>query len=136
MHRKDLQNQGFSYVEILVAIALISVCLVPALQALQSGLQNSAVHESRTLDHYALQGKLEELLAEPYVSLDAAATAAGGATNSTSYSAPPLFVYIVRYDLDDADGDGNPLTDGEDGLLWVKVELDGTTLALETLTSR
>jgi type II secretory pathway pseudopilin PulG len=136
LSRRRRARAGFSYVEVLVATALIALCLTPALEALQSGLQGASVHESRAIGHYSLQGKLEELLAESFASLDAAATAAGSPTTPTSYSTSPLIVYIARYDGDDADGDGNPLTGGDDGLLWVRVEHESTGQFLQTLTGR
>jgi type II secretory pathway pseudopilin PulG len=129
-------NGGFSYVEVLVAVGLLALCVVPTMEALQTGVLGAAVHQSETADHYAVAGRLEEVLAEPFASLDAAATAAGGPTNPSSYSASPLLVYLARYDGDNADGDGNPFTGGDDGLLWVRVAVENGGAALETLTTR
>jgi len=134
--RRARGQGGFSYVEVLVAVALLALCLVPALDALQTGVLGAATHNTQAVDHYAVAGRLEEVLAEPFSSLDAAAVAAGGPTVPTSYSAAPLLVYLARYDADDADGDGNPFTGGDDGLLWVRVAVEGGGASLETLTSR
>ncbi len=131
---------GFSYVEVLVAVALIAVCLVPAIQALQSGILGASVHEELALDQYALVTKMETVLAEPFGTLDAAGLAAGNPAappNPTPpYSTSPFLVYVARFDADDADGDGLPHTGAEDDILWVRVESEDTGRFLETLTSR
>ena len=45
-------------------------------------------------------------------------------------------VYLSRYDADNADGNGNFFDAGMDeGLLWVRVEIEGTDQAIESLTS-
>ena len=56
---------GFSYVEVLIATMLIAVCLVPALEALHTGLLGSGIHRDSVEEHYHLQAKLEEMLAQP-----------------------------------------------------------------------
>lgn len=137
---KRLQS-GISYVEVLVATVLITTMLVPALEALKPGIQGSAIHTENAEVHYALVGKLEEVLAESFDNLEAAATTAGAPTNPTTYSDDinepiPRNVFVWRYDIDDADSDGDVFTDGEADLLWVRVELaNDTTQALETLIS-
>ena len=45
-------------------------------------------------------------------------------------------VYVAGYDGDDADGDGDPFTGADDGLLWVEVEIENTSVAVACLTSR
>ncbi|MBI5446002.1 MAG: hypothetical protein HY900_32915, partial [Deltaproteobacteria bacterium] len=52
----------------------------------------------------------------------------------SSYSAPLISVYLARYDADNADGDNDPLTGGDSGLLWVKVTYAGRPGGLETVT--
>jgi hypothetical protein len=85
---------------------------------------------------------MEELLAEPFAALDAAATAAGSRVTPGSYSDTVTFqdgrtvtrnVYLSRYDSDNADGDADPFTGTEADLLWLRVEIGDT--ALETLRS-
>ena len=130
---------GFSYVEVLLATLLVAMSLVPALEALQTGILGGGVHESQTLLHYHLTSKLEEVLAQPLPDLEAEALASGGAP--TSYSDPAgsanrRLVYLSEYDGDDADGDGDPFTGADAGLVWLRVEIEATPHALETLTSR
>lgn len=131
---------GFSYLEVLIATLLISVALVPMMDALTPGLQGSEIHRQSAQIHYTLVGKMESVLAEPFSNLDTAATAAGAYTNPSTFSdtgaSIPHLVFIWRYDVDNADLDGNVFTGGEDDLLWVKVVAQGTDRSLETLISR
>ncbi len=133
------QQSGLSYIEVLVATLLITTALVPMMDALGPGLQGSAIHRQSAEVHYTLAGKLEAVLAEPFTDLDAAATAAGDYQTPTSYSdlaaSAPHQVFISRYDVDDADTDGDVFTGGEDDLLWVRVATEGGNQALESLLS-
>lgn len=135
---------GLTYIEVLISTLLIVVTLVPAMQALYPAVAGAGIHESRMEDHYQLAGRLEELLAEPFADLDAAATAAGDETTPTGYSDTVTYadgrqvsrnVFLSRYDADNADTDNNPFTGTEDGLLWLRVEIAGTADGLETLLS-
>ena len=132
---------GFSYVEIMVATVLLAVALIPAMDALQHGIQSSTVHENQTVAQYQLTAKLEDVLAQPFGSLDAAATAAGSPTTITTYSDTAgstnrRLVYLSRYDGDNADADNDPFTGIDAGLIWVRVELEATSKSIETLTSQ
>lgn len=133
---------GMTYLEVLIAILLVMTALVPALEALAPGVIGTRIHAGLVEDHYALSSRLEELLAEPFADLDAAATAAGSATVPASYSdivtntsgrQVARNVYLSRYDADNADADDDPFTGTEADLLWLRVEIAGETL--ETLVS-
>ena len=135
---------GLSYVEVLVAVSLIVIALVPALDALIPGVAGSGIHENIAEDQYQLTGRLEQLLTEPFGQLNSAANAAGGPTTATSYSDVHTYasgrqitrnVFIARYDGDNADGDDDPFTGTDDGLLWVQVAIAGTGLSIESLVS-
>lgn len=134
------QQRGFTYLEVMIATVLIAIMLVPAMEALTPAIQGSAMHKQHAEIHYALLGKLEQVLAKSFDELDAAAAVAGAHTNATSYSDPaanvPDRVFIWRYDIDDADSDGDVFTDGEDDLLWVKVATEDASQSLQTLISR
>jgi hypothetical protein len=132
-------SSGVSLVEVLVAIVLITLMLVPAIDALQTGILGGAVQTARAVGHYHVMAKLEETLAQPFGSLDGAATAAGSPSVPTTYSdsagSPQRrLVFLSRWDGDNADGDDDPLTGVEADLLWVRVEIEATNQALETLT--
>lgn len=134
------RQRGISYIEVLVATLLIAVALVPMMEALGPGLQGAQIHRDQAAVHYALSGKLEEVLAQSFDDLDAAAAAAGDYKIPTAYSdtgaAVPHEVFIWRYDVDDSDGDGNVFTGGEDDILWVRVATVGSPTDLQTLISR
>jgi len=129
-----------------VAIVLIGVCLGPGIEALHDALLGVQVEQEAEIDLLAVQAKLEEVLVQPFADLDAAAAAAGNVTTPTSYSDASPFtttdgrlivrqVYIWPYDGDDADGDNDPFTGTDAGILWVKVTIDGATDSLQTLTT-
>jgi prepilin-type N-terminal cleavage/methylation domain-containing protein len=132
---------GLTLIEVLVTIVLLSVVLVPAIRALQTSVVGANVHNDLATEHFRLTSRMEELLAEPFTNLAAAAIASGGPTAASSYSdaaGPPgrLLVYLGFYDGDNADTDDNPFTGIDPGLLWVKVEAEGTIHALQTITAK
>ena len=135
---------GLSYVEVLVATALIALALVPAMEALQPGIEGSGIHETFAEDHYLLSAKMEEVLAEPFDALDSAAAAAGDQSTPTSYSdivnasdgrQVSRQVFLSPYDGDNADSDNDPFTGTDAGLLWVRVDIENTAHTIETLTN-
>jgi hypothetical protein len=133
---------GLTYVEVLIAMALITITLVPAIDALKPATLGMSIHEEHTVRHYELTAILEEVLANPFSELDAEAVAINDPTvASINYSDPVAqanrrLVYLSRYDADNADGNGDFFDAGMDaGLLWVRVEIEGTDQAIESLTS-
>ena len=120
---------------------LVAVTLVPMLEALPGGLQASRVHEDAAARSLRAASRMEELLSEGFGALDAAALAAGSPTVPSSYSDAPgttdrRLVFLSRYDGDDADADGDGFTGADDGLLWVRVEIEGAGHAVQTLVAR
>ena len=79
-------NAGFSYAEIIIAIFLISIALIPAIESIQSAQIGSGVNATLATQHYHLAAKVEEVLAQPFSALLSAATTAGSETVATSYS--------------------------------------------------
>ena len=138
-------QSGFSYVEVIIATALIAISLVPALNALQSGIQSTEVHETSTVNYYALQSKMEETLAKRFGALKAAAAVAGNKSTPTSFSDTITTtdgrqitrqVFIAAYDGDNADADDDPFTNTDAGLLWIQVTIDGSVYQLESLVNQ
>lgn len=134
-------NLGFSYTEVLVAVTLLALLLVPALEALQQGVSGSAVREQYLYQKTALVSRMEEVLAESFDDLEIAAQDAGASTIPTSYSDAALtpdrrLVYIAAYDGDNVDLDGDGFTGSDAGLLWIRVEIEETWHALETVTAK
>jgi prepilin-type N-terminal cleavage/methylation domain-containing protein len=77
---------GFSLVEVLVAMLLIAVALVPALQALQSGVKAAKI--DLTLTQETPTAKMEQLLARSFSSLALAAVSGGNAVGSSTVAIP------------------------------------------------
>lgn len=148
------RQTGFSYVELLIAMGLITVALVPVMNSFFS-LSVAAEGNAQVLQQQAaLRDKVAELRAEPFADLLAAAAAAGGEDIASSYSDAPgsdpaVFVYLSYYDVLDTDTDGDPFTildtnsDADNNpytgpdvvieLLWVSVAVENTSLTLQSL---
>ncbi len=136
---------GFSYVEILLAIVLIAICLVPAMEALGPAFSNIAEKEKFSENSMALRSKLEEVLAAPWSDLEDEAVPEGSPLIPTIFSEAPytmpdgrqitLNVYISGYDGNNADADDDPFSGIDSGLLYVKVTVEGTPQQMETLVS-
>lgn len=111
------------------------------MEALRAGVLASSAYEVATANRLRLLALMEEVLAQPFDALDAAALAAGSPTTLTHYSDPPgtvdrRLVFLSRYDADNADGDDDPFTGTESGLIWVRVTLADTVHGFESLTAR
>ena len=134
-------ERGFLYVDVLVALLVLALCLPAALQALSAATRAASVERSAAARRNRLNDLMEQLLATPPAALDAAALAAGAAAVPTSYSDAAgtperRLVFITRYDADNADGDNNGFTGADAGLLWVRVTIEGApAYAVETLTA-
>ena len=139
------RQRGLSYVEVLIAVVIVAVCLVPALDALRDGIRAAEVQGSQTVSQQRLKTRFEEVLANRFSTLDAAAMAAGNSPGATLAvcsgttvvvcSDPPgtdrLLVTLYRYDSSAATATVN-----DTGLLWVNVAIAGSNLSLDTLRSR
>lgn len=139
---KTTSQRGLSYVEVLVATVLIALSLVPAMDAMQTGIQTTSVHRDYAIDHYELVARMEELLTEPFGSLQAAiagpATASSYSENYTRSdgSSVQRNVYLALYDGDNADGDNDPFTGGDGDLIWMQVRFAGANQSMQSLVSQ
>ena len=140
----SISMAGFSYVEVLIAVVLITLTLIPAMEALQPGIAGTGIHEIIAEDHYQMTARFEQVLAEPFGQLNSAANAVGNPTTPTTYSDVVTYasgrqitrnVFLSRYDGDNADTDNDPFTGTDDGLLWVQVRIAGTGASIESLIS-
>jgi hypothetical protein len=124
-------------VEVLVAAMIIAATVVPATNALRGAMYASNADSAATVNHYRLVGKLEDVLAKPYATL--AAQALGPATvtvfSDASGSNDRRLVFVSAYDGDNADADNDPFTGTDSGLLWIRVQIEGTAMALQSLLS-
>lgn len=151
---RESDERGVTYTEVLVAMVIIVVAVIPAIEALQTAMLGAAVRESFSAEHYAATARMEEVLAEQHLALVAAAAAAGDHLTPSAYSdaaGTPVrrLVFLGLYDADNADGDSNPFTvfdpdlDGDSdpfsnytGLIWVQVRIDGSVTGFESLASQ
>lgn len=132
---------GLTLVEVLVSMVLLSILLIPAIQAIQTGVAGADVHEDVTTSHHRIASRLEEVLSEPFTDLADAATAAGSPTTASSYSeaaGPParVLVFLSLYDGDNADADNNVFTGTDADLLWIRVQIENSVFSLETVAAR
>lgn len=130
------RQRGLSYVEVLIAVVIVAVCLVPALDALRDGLSAADAQRSQAVNQQRLEARLEEVLANRFATLDAAAMAAGNSPSAiaAAYSdaaggTDRLLVTVYRYD-------GSGPTGSDSGLLWVRVAIEASSLSLDTLRTR
>jgi len=130
------QQSGISYVEVLAAVIIIALIVIPATNAIRGALDVAQADSLATVNHYRLLSKMEEVLAAPFA--DVAAAAAGPST-ATIHSDPPgpdrRLVFVAPYDGDNADADNDPFTGGEPDLLWVRVEIEGSVSFVQALNA-
>ena len=135
-----LQRQaGFYYAEVLLSVVLLTILLVPALQALTAGVSNNA--GSQTARQLNLQSKMEEVLALPFGQLYAETYPPignnAGSLNPTFSDAVGMpdrrVVVLYRYDAIT-----KALSANDTGLLYVSVYYlnDGSATGLRTLAGR
>ncbi len=135
------RQAGISYAETLLAVTVLALALVPALESLQTAFTGTAVQEDVMQWQQLLATRMEDILAEPFSTLDDAAQAAGSETTPSSYSDPAggpdrVLVFLSGYDGDNADADGNPFTGSDEGLLWVRIAIENTPYDLTTLVAQ
>jgi len=131
------RQRGLGYVEVLIAAALIAVALVPGLDALGGGARATRALVAEGALRLRLESCLEEVLAQPPSVLAAAAADAGlaDALADAIAGTPACGVTLQAWDGDDADGDGNPLTGTDPGLVHVEVRVAGETRRLHGLVA-
>lgn len=132
---------GFSYAEVLLSVVLLAILLVPALQALNTGITGNAGATGLAARQLKLRSKMEEVLSKPYAALYAETKLGGGNTTSsvsTNYSdasgvADRRVVVLYRFDATT-----NALSAIDTGLLYVNVyyEAEGSANSLNTLAGR
>lgn len=143
-------QQGFSYLEVLIASALIAIALVPGLDALQTGIIGTGIHQSSAVQQQLRLQKMDALQAESYANLLAAAKTAVNKTTATPYSDASgstnrRLVYLALYDADadpftlidpNTDADNDLFTGSTSNQLWLRVATEGTAQGIETLVNR
>lgn len=136
------RQNGISYIEVLVASAIIAVSLVPAMEALNASMNSSRMSETVQRQNFLLLDKYEEVLSQSFDALDTEALSlANNTTASTTFSDAAgvpnrRLVYMQRYDGDNADNDDDPFTGGDAGLCWIRVEIDNSSVSRTVLVSK
>ena len=103
-------QRGISYAEALLAVTVLALALVPALESLQIAFNGAVVQEDVVLWQQQLATRMDEVLSDPFTALDTAAQAAGNETTPTTYSDAAggpdrVVVFLSAYDGDNADSD-------------------------------
>ena len=130
------ESAGLAYIEVMVALALVVMALVPALNAMQTSTRGSAALGSIAARDALLRAKIEEVLAKPFDTVNAETFLAGGNT-TTSVSAAlsdpsgPDRRIVILYRTD-----GTALSSSDTGLVRVRVAWEAGGTALETLKSK
>lgn len=144
---KDFNSKamtGFSYTEVLVATTLIAITLVSAIETITPAVEGSSYSQSLIEDRYQLSAKLEDVMAASFNEIDSEALSLASPTVASSYSDVVTYsdgrqitrnVFLSRYDGDNADANNNPFDGVDAGLIWVRVEIAGTNLSVESLRS-
>lgn len=130
------RQTGFSYIEVLVAIGLLTIALVPAMNALQGAVAGSAIHATAAAEQNRLRAKMEEVLARPFTTLYALSYAGGGnsatvanAALSDPAGADRRVVFLYR-------SNGTALSAADTGLLRISVAFEAGGRSLDTLRGR
>lgn len=132
--------RGFSYIEVTVALLLLAICLVPAMEAVRNATRAPLVAQQTGQALACLKTRMEAVAGEPYQLL---LNAAGTQTAPSSYSlaadidgCPVRDVFIARYDPDASPN----FTSADTGLLYIAVSTRGASgaspMTLTTLVAR
>jgi prepilin-type N-terminal cleavage/methylation domain-containing protein len=95
------RRHGFSFVEVLVAVAVLALCVIPLANALKVGIAASSIGAAKAQELRCMKNMMETVLAEPFQNL---ANAARTMDVASSYSlprdsvCPARNVYIARYE--------------------------------------
>lgn len=134
--RRPARASGLAYLEVMVALVLIVIALVPALNALQTDTRGAPALVSIAARDALLRAKMEEVLAKPFDAVNAETFLSGGNTTTSistalSDAAGPDRRIVILYRTD-----GTAVSASDTGLLRVRVAFEAGGTALETLKSK
>lgn len=141
--------RGYTYIEAVVALLVLAVALIPAMDALQVGtiglrtnvVQGDAGTDRDVSDEEALRNKMESLLAlnhktgsgELAESPSGRSSAHSGLSDAGGAN-PRCLVYTSWYKPEaNAEADRYVSSSADTRLLWVKVQIEGKDTSLETV---
>lgn len=126
------RQTGFSYIEVILAVLLMTVCLVPALDALRNAIGSPLMAQGSAQGLVCVRNLMEQVVAEPYRNL---LLAAGGNTvPAAAYSlvadaaCPARNVTIAMYDPTRAPA----FVASDSGLLYITVAAQNTSVTPAT----
>jgi len=125
MKRVTKPAVGYAYIEVLIAAIILVTAIVPATEALGTLSEHAAARRALIQTQYDAIGRMETVLAQPFDALQSEAQATGGLTPS-SFSDPngtpnALTVMLAPHDIDNADGDDDPLTGVDTDVIQITV---------------
>jgi hypothetical protein len=123
-------------VEVIVALALVVTALVPALEALQSGVRGNTMLAGIAARDALLRAKMEEVLARPFDALNAETYLSGGNTTSSVSAALSDAAGAERRIVILYRTDGSAVSSADTGLLRIRVAYEAGGIALETLKAK
>ena len=131
------RQSGLSYIEILVAMIIIGVSIVPVVSALRNSMMAAELDSLTTVRTFHLMAKMEEVLSQSFDTLSAQAigTDSAGPFSDDAGSENRRLVYISEYDGDNADADDAVFTGTDAGLLWIQVEIENSNHRITALKS-
>jgi hypothetical protein len=135
--RRPARASGLAYLEVMVALVLVVMALVPALNSLQTDTRGGPALVSIAARDAVLRAKMEEVLAKPFDTVNAETFLSGGNTTTSistalSDAAGPDRRIVILYRTEDGkDASGN-----DTGLVHVRVAFEAGGIALETLKSK
>lgn len=135
------RTKGYTYLEVLVALLVFAIALVPAMEAMQSSLggirQSGAATTTRDVsDEQAAINKMERLLALDTATLSASpsgVSTAHGTLSDASTTVPRCLVYTSWYKPEEALEADRFVSVSTSKLLWVKVAVEGGGASAVTL---
>ena len=133
-HRSTIA--GLAYLEVMVALVLIAMALVPALNALQTDTRGTPALIAVSARDALLRAKMEDVLAKPFDTVNAETFLVGGNTTTSvsaalSDAAGPDRRIVILYRTD-----GSAVSASDTGLVRVRVAWEVGGTALETLKSK
>ncbi|MCB1742545.1 MAG: hypothetical protein KDK91_19375 [Gammaproteobacteria bacterium] len=129
---------GFSYVEVLLAMLLLGVALVPITRMLSESLAGASSAGQMLSLELTLSSKLEQVLANSFQILEQQASGSQPSNDLSDPvgSEPRILVSVLGFDADNADGDDDVLTGVDDGVLLIRVEAEHHATRFESLRVR
>lgn len=144
--QERMQARGFAYVEVMLAAFILALCAVPAANAIRNGLDAGTVAPAKAIELQCVRNRMEAVLAEPYLNLNAVGEAIAQALPAPTYNLPADTVCAARtVDIALQFFDGAKLTavpatatdeQRKTALLKIRVSMAGSPYSFTTVLAR